>query len=111
MDAKDGSVSFPVWNWGEETTVSSLLLYLQTLLSNPQLDEGCILNGAAAKMLKEAPLTYKQMILDCITASLRVDGKCGSLIVQPTYLVALGILHHQHLGTLYLFELLEDYSN
>ncbi len=26
-------------------------------------------------MLKEAPITYKQMALDCVTASLRVDGR------------------------------------
>lgn len=75
MDARDGSPSLPHGNWSEESTVSSLLLSLQALLSNPELDEGCIRNPEAAKLLREAPLTYKQMALDCVTASLRVEGR------------------------------------
>lgn len=72
VDPGDGSPSLLYWD--EESTVVSLLLSLQALLSNPELDRGCIRNPAAAKLLREAPLTYKQMALDCVTASLRVDG-------------------------------------
>ena len=54
------------------STVS--LLLLQTLLSNPQLDGGCVLNPSAAQLLKDNPHTYRQMVLDCVTASLRIDG-------------------------------------
>lgn len=74
VDARDGSPSLPHGNWGEESTVTSLLLCLQALLSNPELDEGCIRNPTAAKLFRAAPLTYKQMSLDCVTASLRVDA-------------------------------------
>lgn len=59
--------------------MTSLLLSLQALLSNPELDHGCVRNPIAAKLLKEAPLTYKQMALDCVTASLRVDGMLAFL--------------------------------
>ena len=54
------------------STVS--LLLLQTLLSNPELDSGCVLNLSAAQLLKDNPHTYRQMVLDCVTASLRIDG-------------------------------------
>lgn len=77
VDARDGTPVLPRGNWGEESTVSTLLLSLQALLSNPELDGGCIRNPAAAKLLMEAPLTYKQMALDCVAASLRVDGKAA----------------------------------
>ncbi len=52
-----------------------LQCYPQTLLSNPELDDGCVLNPSAAHLLREAPHTYKQMVLDCVTSSLRIDGK------------------------------------
>lgn len=74
VDPRDGSPSLPHGNWSDETTVSALLLNLQSLLSNPDLEEGCVCNVTAAHMLREAPMTYKQMALDCVTASLRVDG-------------------------------------
>ena len=75
MDPGDGSPS--LLNWDKESTVTSLLLRLQALLSNPEVEHGCVRNSVAAKLLKEAPLTYKQMALDCVTASLRVDGMLG----------------------------------
>ena len=56
------------------TKVPLSLLLLQTLLSNPELDSGCVLNLSAAQLLKDNPHTYRQMVLDCVTASLRIDG-------------------------------------
>ena len=50
------------------------------MLGAPELAGGCVRNIAAAKLLREAPHTYKQMALDCVTASLRVDGGCGLLV-------------------------------
>lgn len=83
MDPEDGSPS--LLHWDEESTAISLLLSLQALLSNPELDEGCIRNPVAAKLFREAPLTYKQMSLDCVTASLRVDGRhsISGITVEP----------------------------
>lgn len=74
VDARDGSPALLHGNWDEGSTVASLLLYLQALLSNPDLDSNCIKNATAANLLREAPLTYKQMALDCVTASLQIDG-------------------------------------
>lgn len=82
MDAKDGSPALPHGNWDEQSTISSLLLNLQALLSNPELNEDCVRNPAAAKLFREAPLTYKQMALNCVTASLRVEGKFKKKILM-----------------------------
>lgn len=51
--------------------------HMQVLLGNPELEGGCVLNKDAARLLKEAPHTYRQMALDCVTASLRIDGEEG----------------------------------
>ncbi len=76
VDPRDGSPALSHYNCDKETTIPSILLSLQALISNPELDdEGCIRNSDAARMLREAPITYRQMALDCITASLRVDGE------------------------------------
>ena len=45
------------------------------MLGDPELDSGCIVHEAAAHIYVTAPHTYRQMALDCITASLRIDGK------------------------------------
>ena len=47
----------------------------QAMLGDPELDGGCIVHEAAAHIYLTAPHTYRQMALDCITASLRIDGK------------------------------------
>lgn len=44
------------------------------MLGDPEMDGGCIAHQAAAQIYHSAPHTYKQMALDCITASLRIDG-------------------------------------
>ena len=46
----------------------------QAMLSDPELDSGCIAHVAASQIYVTAPHTYRQMALDCITASLRIDG-------------------------------------
>ena len=45
------------------------------LLSNPELEAACIVNHEAALYCASAPHTYKQMALDCVTASLRIEGQ------------------------------------
>lgn len=47
---------------------------LQALLSAPESDS--IVNTAASQLLHKAPHAYHQMALDCVSASLRVDGQC-----------------------------------
>ena len=51
------------------------LLCVKALLDNPELDGGCVCNAVAARLLQDAPRTYRQMALDCVTASLRIDGE------------------------------------
>lgn len=55
--------------------MSSLLLYLQVLLSNPELDMECVRNYSAAEVLTRAPRTYTQTVMDCVLASIKKDGK------------------------------------
>ena len=45
------------------------------MLGDPELDSGCVAHPVAAHIYRTAPHTYRQMALDCITASLRIDGK------------------------------------
>ncbi len=59
----------------EQSFFMPSVLSMQALLSNPELDDIFVLNPSAARLLKEAPCTYKQMVLDCVTASLRIDGE------------------------------------
>ena len=61
-------------HWGEEFSLRSILIYLQCLLSEPEVEEGCVLNLDAARLWWDAPHTYKQIALDCVVASLRIDG-------------------------------------
>ena len=62
-------------HWSEECSLRSILISLQCLLSEPEVEEGCILNLDAARLWKDAPHTYKQIALDCVVASLRIDGE------------------------------------
>jgi hypothetical protein len=73
---KTGVPSFGLLNeeWNESHSVSSLLLSLQVLMSNPELDSGCILNHEAEKCYKDTPHTYNQMAFDCVTASQRIEA-------------------------------------
>ena len=48
---------------------------LQAVFDAPDLKRGAILNKDAAKMLQLTPHTYRQMVLDCVAASLRVQGQ------------------------------------
>ena len=52
-----------------------IILFSQSLLSSPDLSENSILNPGALKLYRDTPHTYRQLALDCVTASLRVDGQ------------------------------------
>ncbi len=87
FSVQDGrrTVLLPPYCWHYRSLASlSLTLQLcvmklsfapQALLASPELDGGCVLNLGAASLLRSAPHAYRQMVLDCVTASLRVDGK------------------------------------
>lgn len=51
------------------------LLHVKALLDSPEVDGGCVCNVEAARLLQDAPHAYRQMALDCVTASLRIDGE------------------------------------
>ena len=55
---------------------------LQAMLGEPELDSGCIAHQAAARIYHTAPHTYRQMALDCITASLRIDGEYNQGLID-----------------------------
>ena len=46
----------------------------QAIFDTPEMKKEAILNKDAAKMLRLTPHTYRQMALDCVTASLRVQS-------------------------------------
>lgn len=74
VHAMDGSVAITSKSWIKEGTVSSLLLSLQVLLSNPELEMDCIRNYSAAELLSRAPRTYTQTVMDCVLTSIKKDG-------------------------------------
>jgi len=49
-------------------------LVLKGLFDDPDLRDVAVLNKDAAKMLQFSPFTYKQMALDCVAASLRIQS-------------------------------------
>jgi len=51
------------------------VLVLQDIFDTPELKSGAILNKDAAKMLQLTPHTYREMALDCVAASLRVQSQ------------------------------------
>lgn len=64
-------------DWKDYYSINYMLLSIQMMLSNPVLDN--VVNVEAAKMCHNAPGAYKQMILDNVMASKRVDGRFGKL--------------------------------
>ena len=64
--------------WSEECSLCSILMSLHVLLSEPEVEEVCVLNLDAARLWRDAPHTYKQIALDCVVASLRIDGGWGT---------------------------------
>lgn len=63
-----------IHTWCNENNVSQLLQSLLGLFDAPDMKRGAVLNKDAAKMLQLTPHTYRQMVLDCVTASLRVQN-------------------------------------
>lgn len=50
-------------------------VYIQCLLTNPQdRDPNLIANEEAAFMYRHRPHTFQQMVMDCVTASLKIEG-------------------------------------
>ena len=43
------------------------------MLANPVMDEA--INIDAAQLYEKSPSVYRQMVLDCVLASVRVDGR------------------------------------
>jgi len=52
------------------------MVLLKGLFDNPDLRNVAVLNKDAAKMFQFSPFTYKQMALDCVAASLRIQSLC-----------------------------------
>ena len=57
------------------------MVLLKDLFGDPDLRDVAVLNKDAAKMLQFSPFTYKQMALDCVAASLRIQSLyCSNVI-------------------------------
>nr|XP_056700739.1 ubiquitin-conjugating enzyme E2 U [Euleptes europaea] len=58
--------------WNMKLTMSSILLTIQVMLSNPVLDNA--VNMEAAKMLKNNISLYRKRVIRCVTASQRLEA-------------------------------------
>lgn len=58
--------------WKDSYSLSFILVSIQNLLSNPILDGP--VNPEAADMIVHSPHAYKQLVLDCVAASQRVEA-------------------------------------
>lgn len=58
--------------WVEGYSLSMVLLTIQSMLSNPVLEDA--VNSDAVQMLVHHPHAYKQMVQDCVSASQRVEA-------------------------------------
>ncbi|XP_072049847.1 ubiquitin-conjugating enzyme E2 U-like [Amphiura filiformis] len=65
--------------WKESYSIESILLALQNLLSSPVVDNA--VNSEAAALLRDSPDTYRQMVMECVRASLKVHA--GESITNP----------------------------
>ncbi|XP_041751580.1 ubiquitin-conjugating enzyme E2 U isoform X1 [Coregonus clupeaformis] len=73
VDKDTGSPCIPCLDseWNPSISISSILLSIQTMLSNPVL-EGAV-NPEAADMLWSSPSTYHRVVLDCVKASQELE--------------------------------------
>ncbi|XP_015271659.1 PREDICTED: ubiquitin-conjugating enzyme E2 U [Gekko japonicus] len=58
--------------WNTKFTMSSVLLSIQVILSNPVLDNA--VNTEAAKMLKNNISLYRKRVMQCVTTSQRLEA-------------------------------------
>ncbi|XP_048351868.1 ubiquitin-conjugating enzyme E2 U isoform X2 [Sphaerodactylus townsendi] len=58
--------------WNMKLTMSSILLIIQVMLSNPVLDNA--VNTEAAKILKNNISLYRKRVIKCVTASQRLEA-------------------------------------
>ncbi|WAR23263.1 UBE2U-like protein [Mya arenaria] len=63
--------------WKETYSLTKILVTIQDLLANPDLSKP--VNGEAAEMIMRSPHTYRQMVLDCVVASQRVEDSYQSI--------------------------------
>nr|XP_046214126.1 ubiquitin-conjugating enzyme E2 U-like [Oncorhynchus gorbuscha] len=73
VDKDTGSPCIPCLDseWNPSISISSILLSIQTMLSNPVL-EGAV-NPEAADMLWTSPSTYHRVVLECVRASQELE--------------------------------------
>ncbi|KAK7101327.1 ubiquitin-conjugating enzyme E2 U-like isoform X2 [Littorina saxatilis] len=77
--------------WRPGFSLSMLLVSLQALLSNPNLNHA--INNEAIEMMSLSPNTYRQMVLECVTASQRIEAG-GSPQLEDTKVKFATIEHY-----------------
>ncbi|XP_069088617.1 ubiquitin-conjugating enzyme E2 U [Pleurodeles waltl] len=66
--------------WNTRNTMSSILLTIQTMLSNPVLENA--VNMEAATMLKDNPSQYRKIVSECVRTSRELEA---GIIKEPGY--------------------------
>ncbi|MGH0124226.1 UNVERIFIED_CONTAM: hypothetical protein FKN15_024655 [Acipenser sinensis] len=74
--------------WNPRLSLTSILLTVQVMLSNPVLENA--VNTEAAEMLRTEPSIFRQVVLDCVSNSLQLQ-MLEELVLQP-------VLHAMHYG-------------
>ncbi|KAM5147839.1 ubiquitin-conjugating enzyme E2 U isoform 2-T3 [Mantella aurantiaca] len=62
-------------DWNPRYTMTFILLAIQTLLSNPVMED--VVNLEAADVLFNRPEVYRDMVLNCVKISRQIDGRKG----------------------------------
>lgn len=70
--------------WKETYSITDILVSIQKLLAHPDMKKP--VNPEAAEMIMHSPHAYRQMVLDCVVASQRVEGTFQGL--DPTQYVS-----------------------
>uniref|UniRef100_A0A6I8N818 Ubiquitin conjugating enzyme E2 U n=1 Tax=Ornithorhynchus anatinus TaxID=9258 RepID=A0A6I8N818_ORNAN len=68
--------------WDERYSLSSILLAIQALLSNPVLENA--VNVEAAEMMRKNMSSYRQMVMDCVRASHNLEVTEGKEVSVPS---------------------------
>lgn len=88
--------------WKESYSLTKILTAIQDLLANPDLSKP--VNPEAAEMIMRSPHAYRQMVLDCVIASQRVEG--SYMGIDPAKYI--GQTAHSELESRVRFRIPED---
>eukprot|EP00800_Vazella_pourtalesii_P023824 TRINITY_DN9863_c0_g1_i1.p1 TRINITY_DN9863_c0_g1~~TRINITY_DN9863_c0_g1_i1.p1 ORF type:complete len:258 (+),score=46.63 TRINITY_DN9863_c0_g1_i1:98-871(+) len=71
-------------HWTEANSIIDVILSLQQLLSEPYIEDGCVLNSEAASCYTDTPSTYRQIAQDCVVASIKISAGIEPYVYEQT---------------------------